>query len=113
MLEKSKINFTIDSLMLVVIMAIAGIGFLIKFILIPGKDRWLVYGANVELYWLGLGRHEWGTIHLWLGYTLLILLVLHMAVHVKWIISTYKRTVTHSVLKTPAHSCLFYCALFS
>ena len=76
MLKKTKINFTIDSLMLIVMMAIAGIGFLMKFILIPGKERWLVYGTNVELYWLGLDRHEWGTIHLWLGYILLFLLVL-------------------------------------
>jgi len=99
MVEKTKINFAIDSLMLINMMAIAGIGFLIKFILIPGKERWLVYGTNVELYWLGLDRHEWGTIHLWLGYILLFLLVLHMAFHVKWIINTYRRTVANSALK--------------
>ena len=99
MSEKSKINFTIDSLMLIIMMAIAGIGFLIKFILIPGKERWLIYGTNVELYWLGLDRHEWGTIHLWLGYILLSLLVLHIILHVKWIINTYARTIANSVLK--------------
>lgn len=99
MLKKTKINFTIDSLMLIVMMAIAGIGFLMKFILIPGKERWLVYGTNVELYWLGLDRHEWGTIHLWLGYILLFLLLLHMALHVKWIINTYKQTGANSVVK--------------
>jgi hypothetical protein len=104
MLEKSKINFTMDSLMLIVMMAIAGIGFLMKFILIPGKERWLVYGTNVELYWLGLDRHEWGTIHLWLGYILLFLLVLHIAFHVKWIINTYTRTIANSVLK---NTCAF------
>lgn len=99
MVDKSKINFTIDSLMLIIMMAIAGIGFLIKFILIPGRERWLLYGTNVELFWLGFDRHEWGTIHLWLGYILLFLLLLHMVLHVKWIINTYTRTIANSVLK--------------
>lgn len=102
MIEKSKLNFAIDSLMMIIMMALAGIGFLMKFVLIPGKERWLVYGANVELYWLGLDRHEWGTIHLWLGYSLLFLLALHIALHFKWILNTYQRTFANTALKKMA-----------
>jgi len=99
MAEKPKINFTIDSMMMLVMMALAGIGFLIKFILVPGKERWLIYGANVELYWFGLDRHAWGTIHLWLGYSLLFLLLLHIALHIKWIGHTYVRIIANSRAK--------------
>ncbi len=99
MTEKSKLNFAIDSLMLLIMMALAGIGFLMKFVLISGKERWLVYGANVELSWLGLDRHEWGTIHLWLGYSLLVLLAIHIALHLKWILHTYQRTLANTALK--------------
>lgn len=90
MFNKSKTNFVIDALMFLFMMAIAGIGFFMKFILIPGKERWVKYGRNVELYLFGMDRHEWGTIHLILGLTLLGLLVLHIVLHWKMILNLYR-----------------------
>ena len=86
MAGKTQTNFIIDALMLVAGSLLAGIGFLMKFVLIPGKDRFAVYGRNVDLFFLGLERHEWGTIHLWLAFTLIALLALHIALHLGWII---------------------------
>jgi len=33
---------------------LAGTGFLMKFVLIPGKDRFAVYGRNTDLFFFGL-----------------------------------------------------------
>jgi len=73
--------------------AIAGLGILMKFILIPGKERWAKYGGNVELLWLGMDRHEWGTIHLSIGFTLLGLLALHVVLHWKVIVGLFQKMV--------------------
>ena len=40
----------IDILMLLIMLAMAGIGLLIKYTLIPGSMRYQVYNENVELY---------------------------------------------------------------
>ncbi len=83
--DKSKINLTIDTIMLVLLMTIAGIGFIIKYVLVPGYKRNAIYGQDVELYFWGLTRHEWGTVHLLFSLTFLSLLVLHLILHWKTI----------------------------
>ena len=65
--------------MLLVGSLLAGIGFLMKFVLIPGKERFAVYGRNVDLFFLGFDRHEWGTLHLWLAFALIALMAVHIA----------------------------------
>jgi hypothetical protein len=90
--DKTKINLTIDTIMFVVLMAITGIGFLMKYVLVPGYIR-KMYDDNVELYFLGLNRHGWGSIHLWLGFLLLSLLAFHIILHWKIIISIFQRMV--------------------
>jgi hypothetical protein len=73
MIDKPKLNFIIDALMFLVMMAMAGLGFLMKYVLIPGKSRWVKYGRNVDLTLLSWDRHDWGELHLYLGFTLLSL----------------------------------------
>ncbi len=102
---KSKFNLIIDGIMLVVLTGLAGLGFLIKFILIPGEERWEIYGANVDMRFLGLDRHEWGSIHLTLGYIMIGLLFLHILLHWRIILGifrtmTIKKSVRFGVLFT-------------
>jgi hypothetical protein len=70
-----------------------GIGILMKYVLISGQLRWLVYGDNMELTFLGLDRHQWGTIHLVLGAALFVLLVLHIIFHWKTIKCFFRRYI--------------------
>ena len=91
MLDKSEFNFIIDALMFLCMAAIAGLGFLMKFILIPGGERWATYGRNVELLLLGMDRHEWGKIHLIIGFVLLGLLTLHIILHWKLIVGLFQK----------------------
>ncbi len=79
--NRNKLNFYIDWALLIVLAALIGIGLLIKFTLIPGQERWMLYGQNMELTFLGLDRHEWGTIHLITGGVFFILLFLHFVFH--------------------------------
>ena len=94
-MSKSKINFLIDSLMFLCMSAIAGIGFLMKLVLIPGEDRWIKYGKNVELYVFNLDRHQWGTVHLVVALVLLGLLLLHIILHWKLIVGLFSKLITN------------------
>lgn len=79
---------------------IASIGFLIKFTLITGKESWKIYGKNVDLLFFGMDRHEWGTVHLYIGLVLLGLLVLHICLHWKMIVGLHlKLTASPKIRK--------------
>ncbi len=92
-MSKSKINFLIDSLMFLCMAAIAGIGLLMKIVLIPGEDRWIKYGGNFEIYIFNMDRHEWGTIHLIVALILLGLLLLHIILHWKLIVCLFRQLI--------------------
>ena len=92
-MKKPKLNLILDALLLLCIAAIGGIGFLMKYVLVPGYLRWEIYGRNVDLFFWGMGRHEWGTIHLVIGFVFLALLVLHIALHWGMLVSIYQTLV--------------------
>jgi hypothetical protein len=92
-MDKPKLNFVIDALMFLCLMALAGLGFLMKFALPSGREAWAKYGSNLQFSWLGWDRHDWGDIHLYLAFTLLSLLVLHVILHWQPILSLFKRLV--------------------
>ena len=58
--NRSTIKFIINISMFLCMMAIAGIGFLMKYVLISGVERWEKYGRNFDMFFFGLDRHEWG-----------------------------------------------------
>jgi hypothetical protein len=92
-MEKPKLNFFIDALMFLVIMAMAGLGFLMNYILIPGREAWAKYGRKVDLTWWGWDRHDWGDIHLYLAFLFLGLLCLHTILHWGQIVGLFQRFV--------------------
>ncbi len=100
MWDKANFNFLIDVLMFLCLSAMAGIGFLMNYILIPGREAWVEYGRSVELLFWGLNRHEWGDIHLYLGFTLIGLLTLHIILHWHLIPGLYQRLVPDSQART-------------
>lgn len=98
-INKSKLNLVIDIIMFINMMIIAGIGFLIKYILVPGSERNEIYGRDVELYYWGLDRHQWGYIHLIAGFVLLFLLLLHIIFHWKMIVTIYRNLISNRILR--------------
>ena len=97
--RKPIINFIINASMTLCMSAIIGIGFLIKYTLISGQERWEVYGRNVELSLFGMDRHQWGMLHLILAFVLLGLLLLHIVFHWKIITNVYKKIIKEPVTK--------------
>lgn len=111
--DKSKFNIIIDTIMFLLIMPIAGIGFLIRYVLVPGYKKNEIYGSNVDLEFLGKTNHEWGTIHLLLSIALLVLLVLHIVFHWKMIIGIFKKIVPITRTRKTLYSLLSILALLS
>ena len=98
-MTRSKLNLIVDALLLLCLSAIAGIGFLIKHVLVPGFRRWEIYGRNVDLFFWGMDRHEWGAVHYLIARVLLALIVLHIVLHWKTIAGTYRRLIPGRALR--------------
>lgn len=112
-MKKATVNFIINALMFLCMSAVAGIGFLIKYTLINGQERWIVYKDNVELYFWGLDRHEWGAIHLIIGYVFLGLLVLHIVLHWKIIVCVYDKIIQRKMMnRIISVAFIIICVLF-
>ncbi len=100
MAGKARINFFVDALMLLVGSLLAGTGFLMKYTLLPGFERAAMYGRNVDMFFLGFDRHQWGTLHLWLAFMLIALLVLHLVLHTSWIINMARTMIAGRTAQT-------------
>ena len=92
-MDKLKFNFVINAAMFLCLMAMAGLGFLMKYLLPSGREAWAKYGSTLQLSWLGWDRHDWGDLHLYLAFTLLSLLVLHIILHWRQILGLFHRVV--------------------
>lgn len=111
-MKKPVLNFVINSAMALCMAAIIGIGFLIEFTLISGQKRRVIYGENVDLYFMGMDRHQWGNLHLILGFILIGLLVLHIFLHWNIIKSVYNKAIKRPILnKVIASGFLVICLL--
>ena len=98
-MAKSKLNLIIDVLLLLCISAIGGIGFLIKYVLVPGFRRWEIYNRNVDLSYWGMDRHEWGSIHFIIALIFLVLLVIHIILHWAMIVNIYRKLIPNSLAR--------------
>ncbi len=98
-MKKNTLNYIVDIFMFLLMMAIIGIGFLMKFILLTGQEKWIKYGRNVEESFLGLDRHGWGKVHLIIGLILFAVLILHLILHWRSITRFFKNTFANSVLR--------------
>jgi hypothetical protein len=97
---KPKINLVIDGIMFIVIMAVAGLGFLMKWVLLPGHRINEVYGTNTDLLFWGLDRHQWGAIHLYLALLLVFLLVLHIVLHWDMIVCIFRQMIPSGTVRS-------------
>lgn len=91
--DRSTLNLVIDLILLLLLMPMAGIGLMIKYVLLPGVQRNTRYGADVDLEFLGMDRHQWGTIHLIISITFLVFMILHIILHWKMIVCLFKRMI--------------------
>ena len=84
-MKKIPLKYFIDTILFIDICSIAVIGLFLGFIIPKGNAQ------QVSKYFLGLHRHEWGDIHLYLSLFLLVLLFFHIWLNWTWIIQSTKR----------------------
>lgn len=76
---RSFVPRILNALLWLVFCAMAGTGFLLALRLPPGSRG----GAGLTA--LGLSRHEWGDIHMWLSFAFIALILAHLALHWRWL----------------------------
>ncbi len=81
-MKRKSINIIIDALGFIAFILLTTTGLLMHFILPPGS------GHFIGLW--GMDRHEWGRIHYWISISFLAILVLHLILHWRWIVSVIK-----------------------
>jgi len=84
-MRKNVLNFVVDSVTLLTLLWLVLTGLLIEFILPPRR------GTGVQRFLWGMDRHDWGDVHFWTAAALGGLLVLHVALHWKWVCATAAR----------------------
>lgn len=87
-MRKISLNIIVELLSLVSFSLMVSTGFILEYVLRPGSGRkeMLNQGRHSSIVlFSGLSRHEWGEIHFWCGIIFLILLILHIFLHWKWI----------------------------
>jgi hypothetical protein len=83
-MKRNDWKYLIDALLFIDICSIAIIGLVMAFVIPPGQ------GSEAAKYFMGLHRHEWGDIHLYLSLFLLGLLVLHVWFSWTWVVQSTK-----------------------
>lgn len=87
MFGKNRISFNIimDIVMLITMVLVSISGFILK-VVIPSRHAVRFQDATSWCaHLLGLGRHDWGNIHLWAGVVLVTLLAIHFLLHIKMV----------------------------
>ena len=83
--------------MFLIMTALAGLGLLIKYVLIPGREAWAKWGRQMEITWLGLDRHAWVEVLPYLAFLLLGLFILRVILHGKMISALLTRFISQPV----------------
>lgn len=110
-MKKAKLNLIIDIIMLIVMMALIGVGLLNKYVLLTGQQKWEKYGENLEFYLWEFDRHNWNYIHFILGLILFGLLVLHIWFHWKLILNISKNLIRNKKTRVFAGIVLIFVSL--
>ncbi len=111
-MDKTKVNLVVNAVMFLCVMAITGIGLLMKYVLLPGKEAAAVYGRKVELFLFGMDRHAWGMIHLIIAFVFLGLITLHVVLHWSMMVSIYCRFLRGAVARRTVAITIFIAGVF-
>jgi hypothetical protein len=86
-MKRVYLNFIIDLSMFLSISGLALTGVIQKWVLPPARGTRRGLGPETLLGWT---RHDWGDLHFWAAVILVILLVIHIILHWKWIVCRFR-----------------------
>lgn len=78
-MNRTVVNIIIDLIATVLFLGMLATGYLLRFPLPPGSNK-------SRVLW-GLSRHEWGDVHFWISVGLMVVLVVHLALHWNWVVT--------------------------
>lgn len=84
-MKKNDLKYPVAVLLFVTLSSVAAIGLLLGFVVPSGS------AAHTEKFFLGLHRHGWGELHLYLALCFLGLLSVHVWLSWSWVVHTTKR----------------------
>ena len=97
--NKMPLNIIIDFVMLMAMALVSISGFILE-IVIPSRHAVRFQDATPwGSHLLGLGRHDWGNIHLWAGVVLVTLLAIHFLLHIKMVSVFVKKKCPNHTLR--------------
>ncbi len=104
-MRRVTVNFIVDLVSFLTLLGLVTTGTILEWVLPPGSG-----GLGQELHggqgrehikeFLGLNRHGWGHVHLWLGVIFVVLMVVHLVLHWSWL-KCYVKSLFGSAEKTP------------
>lgn len=88
--KQARLNFSLDSLLFVTFF-LTGLSGLVAWLIVPGGGyqggRNPYYGVTL----LGLTHHNWSDLHLWASLAMMVIVVVHLALHWRWIACVTRR----------------------
>ncbi len=98
-MRRSTLNLLIDALSALVMLALIGTGLVVRYILPAGSGG---HGRGGGLVLWSLDRHGWGDVHFWLAVAVGALMVLHVALHWRWVCATIRHVLRRGDQAGPA-----------
>ncbi len=86
-MKRTRLNLVVDLAAIVLLLGMIATGFILWFPLPPGTE-------TTRTLW-GLTRYSWGHVHAWISLALLAVLLVHVALHWKWLVSVVGRRLGH------------------
>lgn len=97
--NKMLLNIIIDFVMLIAMALVSISGFILE-IVIPSRHAVRLQSVTPwSSHLFGLGRHDWGNIHLWAGVVLLALLAIHILSHINMVSAFVKKKCPNHILR--------------
>ncbi|MBN1379247.1 MAG: DUF4405 domain-containing protein [Gammaproteobacteria bacterium] len=81
-MNRRKIIIAVDVLAFAGLVLLVSTGVLMEYLLPPGSGRWATIWT--------MDRHEWGDIHFWVACFFFAVLVVHLLLHWRFIVSRFK-----------------------
>lgn len=90
---RSAVDYVIDTLLAITLLVIVFIGVLLAWFIPKGAEA-----PGYEKYLWGLHRHEWGELHLWVALAFLALVIIHLALHWRWLKTCARQRLPRSII---------------
>lgn len=104
-MNKLKTNIIIDILMMVSFAVMSVTGCIMEYM--PTCSGGKGHGAPI----LGLGRHDWGDVHLWAAIATMVFLILHIVLHWSMVDAFFKKQIPNSAARIVVYVLLAAVAL--